>query len=353
MGKDPLQASLVGSREIGFTIVSMTLSLAAVFIPVLFMGGVVGRMFNEFGLVISMAILISGIVSLTLTPMLCSRMLVDEHKKKHGRLYAASERMFDALLRTYRSTLSWVLERQRLTLAVFFAIIAGTAVLFNTMSKGFLPADDSGQILVFTEAAQDVSFQAMATMQRQVAAIVKENPYVYGAMSSVGAGGPSASLNVGRVFVTLTPRDERPSADAIVQQLRGPLSKVSGIRAYVQNVPAIRIGGQLTKSQYQYTLQGPDTDELYRAAPARHWRVRRAKRSPKRRASARSRSLTPGGLPAVTACGPSDPKPSSLTPPTITKRIARNAAIAPIRAISCPLEGPPAVQNTAAVRPSP
>jgi HAE1 family hydrophobic/amphiphilic exporter-1 len=135
------------------------------------------------------------------------------------------------------------------------------------MSKGFLPADDSGQILVFTEAAQDVSFQAMATMQRQVAAIVKENPYVSGAMSSVGAGGPSASLNVGRVFVTLTPRAERPSADAIVQQLRGPLSKVSGIRAYVQNVPAIRIGGQLTKSTYQYTLQGTDTTDLYQWAP--------------------------------------------------------------------------------------
>ena len=135
------------------------------------------------------------------------------------------------------------------------------------MSKGFLPADDQGLILVFTEAAQDVSFMAIANMQRQVAEIVKENPYVQGAMSSVGAGGPSASLNVGRIFVALKPRNQRPSADVVIQQLRGPLARVTGIKAYVQNIPAIRIGGQVTKSSYQYTLQGTDTDELYQWAP--------------------------------------------------------------------------------------
>jgi len=267
MGKSRLQATFDGSKEVGFTIVSMTLSLVAVFIPVLFMGGILGRLLREFAVVIIVAVLISGFVSLTLTPMLCSRMLVDEHKKRHGRFYAWSERMFDTLRDGYRTTLATVLLHQRLTLMAFFAIAIGTGFLFSIMSKGFLPSDDNGQILVFTEAAQDVSFQAMAAMQQQVAEIVKENPYVQGAMSSVGAGGPSASLNVGRIFVALTPREERPSADVIVQQLRGPLSRVKGIKAYVQNIPAIRIGGQVTKSSYQYTLQGTDTTELYQWAP--------------------------------------------------------------------------------------
>src|SRR5450755_3504169 len=267
MGKSRMQATLDGSKEVGFTIVSMTMSLVAVFIPVLFMGGILGRLLREFAVVIIVAVLISGVVSLTLTPMLCSRMLVDEHHKKHGRIYAFSERMFDALLERYRSTLVWVLRHQRLTLAVFGIITVCTGVLFSNMSKGFLPPDDSGQIFVFTEASQDVSFSSMASMQGQIAAIVKENPYVQGAMSSIGTGGPSASLNAGRIFVTLTPRENRPSADAIVQQLRGPLSGVTGIKAYVQNVPAIRIGGQLTKSTYQYTLQGTNTTELYSWAP--------------------------------------------------------------------------------------
>jgi HAE1 family hydrophobic/amphiphilic exporter-1 len=212
-------------------------------------------------------VLISGFVSLTLTPMLCSRMLTDEHAKKHGRFYAWSERMFEALLAGYRRTLAVVLRHQRLTLATFFAISLCTGVLFSAMPKGFLPADDQGLILVFTEAAQDVSFTAMANMQRQVAEIVKQNPYVEGAMSSVGAGGPSSSLNVGRIFVALKPRDERPSADVVIQQLRAPLARVTGIKAYVQNIPAIRIGGQVTKSSYQYTLQGTDTTELYQWAP--------------------------------------------------------------------------------------
>src|SRR5438477_282482 len=224
MGKSRMRATLDGSKEIGFTIVSMTVSLVAVFIPVLFMGGILGRLLRDFGVVIIDALLISGFVSLTLTPMLCSRMLVDEHARKHGRFYALSERAFDAWLSGYRGTLAWVLRHQRLTLGAFFAITVVTGFLFSTMSKGFLPADDQGLILVFTEAAQDVSFTAMANMQRQVAEIVKENPYVQGAMSSVGAGGPSASLNVGRIFVALKPRNQRPSADQVIQQLRGPLS---------------------------------------------------------------------------------------------------------------------------------
>ena len=267
MGKSRMQATLDGSKEIGFTIVSMTLSLVAVFIPVMFMGGILGRLLREFAVTIIVAVLISGIVSLTLTPMLCSRMLVDEHKRTHGRVYAFSERVFEAVLGGYRRSLAAALRHQQLVLIAFFSIAICTGVLFATMSKGFLPADDNGQILVFTEAAQDVSFQAMADMQRQVAEIVKENPNVEGAMSSVGAGGPSSSLNVGRIFVALTPRQNRPNADTVVQQLRGPLSRVSGIKAYVQNIPAIRIGGQVTKSSYQYTLQGTDTTELYQWAP--------------------------------------------------------------------------------------
>jgi HAE1 family hydrophobic/amphiphilic exporter-1 len=267
MGKPRMQATLDGSKEIGFTIVSMTLSLVAVFIPVLFMGGILGRLLREFAVTIIVAVLISGFVSLTLTPMLCSRWLVDEHKRKHGRFYALFERIFDGWRDLYGKTLAWVLEQQRLTMAVFAAIIVGTGALFVYMPKGFLPADDQGLLLVFTEGAQDVSFDAMANMQRQVAEILRQNPYVAGAMSSVGAGGPSSSLNVGRIFVALTPREERPSADEIVQQLRGPLTRVAGIKAYVQNIPAIRIGGQVTKSTYQYTLQGTSTEELYAWAP--------------------------------------------------------------------------------------
>jgi HAE1 family hydrophobic/amphiphilic exporter-1 len=267
MGKSRMQATLDGSKEIGFTIVSMTLSLVAVFIPVMFMGGILGRLLREFAVTIIVAVLISGIVSLTLTPMLCSRMLVDEHKRKHGRVYAFSERVFEVILDGYRRSLALAMRHQGLVLAAFAGVAICTGVLFATMSKGFLPADDNGQILVFTEAAQDVSFQAMSEMQRQVAEIVKENPNVEGAMSSVGAGGPSASLNVGRIFVALTPRNTRPNADTVVQQLRGPLSRVSGIKAYVQNIPAIRIGGQITKSSYQYTLQGTDTSQLYQWAP--------------------------------------------------------------------------------------
>jgi HAE1 family hydrophobic/amphiphilic exporter-1 len=200
--------------------------------------------------------------------------LVDEHKKKHGRLYAFSERMFDALLDGYRRTLVEAMRHRQIVLAAFFAITVGTGIMFSIMPKGFLPADDQGLILVFTEAAQDVSFTAMASMQSEVAEIIKNNPYVKGAMSTVGAGGPSASLNVGRVFVALTPGSQRPSADAVIQQLRGPLARVTGIKAYVQNIPAIRIGGQITKSAYQYTLQGTDTDVLYRWAPRVEERLR-------------------------------------------------------------------------------
>jgi len=273
MGKSRMQATLDGAKEIGFTIVSMTLSLAAVFIPVLFMGGILGRLLHEFAVTIIVAVLISGFVSLTLTPLLCSRMLKVEREQQHGRIYAFSERAFDALLAVYRGGLEWVLRHRRTTMAVFGGIFVGTAVLFYYMPKGFLPSDDVGQVFVITEAAQDISFEAMSNLQQQIAAIVRQNPHVEGAMSFVGIGGPSASLNNGRIFVTLKPREERPPADVIIQELRPALMRVPGIKAYVQNVPAIRIG-LLTKSAYQYTLQDTDTTELYKWAPLLEQKLR-------------------------------------------------------------------------------
>jgi len=266
MGKPRFQATLDGSKEIGFTIVSMTLSLAAVFIPVLFMGGILGRLLKEFAVTIIVAVLISGVVSLTLTPMLCSRMLKVEREQQHGRIYALSERVFESMLGVYRRTLAWVMRHRRITMGVFGAIVVATGVLFWYMPKGFLPSDDVGQVFVITEANQDVSFDAMSNMQQQVTQVVRENPHVKDAMAFVGSGGPTQSLNNGRIFVTLQPREERPTADAIVQELRPALLRIPGIRAFVQNIPAIRIG-QLTKSAYQYTLQGADTEELYSWAP--------------------------------------------------------------------------------------
>jgi HAE1 family hydrophobic/amphiphilic exporter-1 len=266
MGKSRLQATLDGSKEIGFTIVSMTISLAAVFIPVLFMGGILGRLLKEFAVTIIVAVLISGVVSLTLTPMLCSRMLKVEREQRHGKIYAFWERGFDAMLAVYRGSLAWVMRHRRVTMGAFAAIVVATAALFWYMPKGFLPSDDVGQIFVITEANQDVSFDAMSNLQGQVTQVVRENPHVKDAMAFVGSGGPTQSLNNGRIFVTLQPRDQRPTADAVVQELRPTLLRVPGIRAFVQNIPAIRIG-QLTKSAYQYTLQGSDTEELYRWAP--------------------------------------------------------------------------------------
>ena len=266
MGMSRMEATLAGAKQIGFTIVSMTLSLAAVFIPVLFMGGILGRLLKEFAVTIVIAVLISGFVSLTLTPLLCSRWLKVEHGVQHGRLYALSERVFNAWLAGYRVSLAWALRHQRVVMAAFFGIFVGTGFLFYAMPKGFLPSDDVGQVFILTEAAQDISFKAMVNLQQQVAAIVRENPHVQGVMSFVGSGGPTQSLNSGRLFVTLKPRQHRPPADEIVQELRPAVMRVTGIKAFVQNVPAIRIG-LLTKSAYQYTLQDTDTDELYKWAP--------------------------------------------------------------------------------------
>ena len=267
MGKSRMQATLDGSKEISFTIVSMTISLVAVFIPVLFMGGILGRLLHEFAVVIMVAVLISGFVSLTLTPMMCSRMLKAHGTQKHGRAFMASERAFDAVKNAYALTLRWTLEHQRSTLVAFLGIVVATGILFVQMPKGFLPSEDSGQLFCFTEAPQDVSFEAMAGLQTQVAEIIRQDPNVEAVMSFIGASGFSPALNVGRITITLKPRNQRKSADEVVRGLRPKVNTVLGIKAFMQNVPAIRIGGQLTKSPYQYVLKGANTEELYHWVP--------------------------------------------------------------------------------------
>jgi len=265
-GEDRMTAALSGAREIGFTILSMTLSLAAVFIPVLFMGGVVGRLLHEFAITIGAAVLVSGVVSLTLTPMLCSRFLKPPHAGQN-RLYDASERFFDGMLHTYDATLKWVLRHRIITMATLVLTFIVTGALFYRIPKGFIPTEDNGTIFAFTETAQDISFDAMVNKQKAVADIIREDPAVQQSMSFIGASGSSVVLNNGRVFSLLKSREERPHAEKIIERLRPKLATVPGIRVYPQILPTIRIGGQLTKAVYQYTLQDTDTQELYYWAP--------------------------------------------------------------------------------------
>jgi HAE1 family hydrophobic/amphiphilic exporter-1 len=266
-GKSVLQATLDGSKEIVFTIISMTISLAAVFIPVLFMGGILGRLLYEFAVTIMAAVLISGFVSLTLTPMMCSRILRPHGAQgRHGRVYMAFEHAFDAWRRGYEVSLGWTLRHQRIMLVLFLGICVATAVLFARAPKGFLPSEDSGQLFCFVEGPQDISFEAMADLQRQVASIISQNPNVEAAMSFIGATGFSPSLNVGRITITLKPFNMRKPADEVVRELRPKLANVLGAKVFIQNVPAIRIG-TLTKSPYQYVMRSATADELYQWAP--------------------------------------------------------------------------------------
>ncbi|HSB06644.1 MAG TPA: efflux RND transporter permease subunit [Thermodesulfobacteriota bacterium] len=267
-GEGVLEAALHGSREIGFTIISMTLSLVAVFIPVLFMGGIVGRLLHEFAVTISIAILVSGFVSLTLTPMLCSRFLRHSESKRHNRIYDYSERFFNGMLHAYDHSLKVVLKHRFTTLILSNLIFAATIYLFITIPKGFLPSEDTGQIFGLTEAAQGISFESMKEHQKKVAALLSKDPNVDSFMSGVGPVGTLVAVNTGRVFIRLKPRSERGlNVDGIIQELRKKLAVVPGIRVFLQNPPPIRIGGTLTKSQYQYTLQSPNTKELYEHAP--------------------------------------------------------------------------------------
>jgi hydrophobic/amphiphilic exporter-1 (mainly G- bacteria), HAE1 family len=274
MGKPPYQAAVEGAREIGFTIISMTISLAAVFIPVLFMGGIIGRLLHEFAVTIGVAILVSGFVSLTLTPMLCSRFLRNTHNDRHGYLYQKSEAVFDAMLHGYEWSLKKVMAHPRITMAFSLVILAATAFLYIDIPKGFLPSEDQGQLFAFTEGIQGISFEDMMRHQQEAAKIVGESPYVANYMSTVGGGGVNAALNSGRIFARLTDRKTRPHVDKIIEELRPKLAQIPGINVYLQNLPPIRIGGALTKSQYQFTLQSPDTNELYQYAPLLEQKLR-------------------------------------------------------------------------------
>ena len=268
MGKTRAEAVLDGSREIAFTIISMTISLAAVFLPVLFMGGIVGRLFHEFAVTICASILISGLVSLTLTPMLCNLILSGHgpSEERHGRLFLLFERGFEGLRGFYARTLDLTIRHHRLTMLASFLILGLTVVLFRAIPKGFLPSEDTGRLMATTEAEQGVPFATMVERQKALAAIAAQDPAVEGYMSVVGGGGPNRGGNSGRLMLDLKPMGEREPADKVLQRLRGNLSQVPGIRAFVSNPPSIRIGGRSSKGQYQYTLQSPDTDELFRVA---------------------------------------------------------------------------------------
>jgi len=268
LGEAPMAAALNGSREIGFTIISMTLSLSAVFIPILFMSGLLGRLLHEFAMTIVIAVLVSGFVSLTLTPMLCSRFVHAAHGQKHGRLYNFFERFFDGFRNQYDRTLQIVMRHRFTTLMLSFVILVATLFLFYVIPKGFFPDEDTGQLFAITEAAQDISFDAMSAHQQAAAKIVAADTNVAGFMSAIGAGGSSASLNNGRLFMRLKPTSERKlSASQIKQELGPKLAQIPGFNVFIQIPPTIRIGGNLTKSLYQYALQDTDTKELFHWAP--------------------------------------------------------------------------------------
>jgi HAE1 family hydrophobic/amphiphilic exporter-1 len=266
LGEQPLQAALRGSGEIGFTIVSMTLSLAAVFIPVLFLGGVLGRLFKEFAITICVAILISGVVSVTLTPMLCSRFLRSAHEEERSWFYRVTERFFDGMLHVYDVSLTWVLRYRPVTMGVSAVVLAATLYMFVTIPKGFIPDQDTDQMQVYTEASQGTSYYQMVDYEQRIADLVSKDPNVDSLMASVGGatgsnlGGP----NYGELVVHLKPRSKRPlGVNDIIKELRPKLAGLAGIKSYLQNPPTIQIGGQVTKSLYQFSMQTPDKPELY------------------------------------------------------------------------------------------
>ncbi|MDR2489651.1 MAG: efflux RND transporter permease subunit [Desulfovibrio sp.] len=269
MGKKPMQAAFDGAQEVGFTIVSMTISLVAVFLPVLFMGGVVGRLFHEFAVTIAVSILFSGFVSLSLTPMMCSRFLrPPDHGKRQAGLYGATERLFDASVRLYERTLRAAMRHTFACLLFSFAVLGATSIMFVSTPKGFLPIEDTGQIIVRTEGQQGSSFANMEAHQRQLVDIVKTDPDVEHYMSVVGGGGGQSFTHEGFIMLRLTDRKKRPHASRIVTRLRVRFAEVPGIRTYASLPPPIRIGGASTKSLYQFTMQSPEMGLLYRDAAA-------------------------------------------------------------------------------------
>jgi hydrophobic/amphiphilic exporter-1 (mainly G- bacteria), HAE1 family len=265
MGKSAMRAAMDGAGEIGFTILSMTLSLAAVFIPLLFMGGIIGRLLHEFAVTIGVAILVSGFVSLTLTPMLCSRFLKHSTKEQHSRIYNLSERVFDSWIHGYDWSLKKVLRHKFATLMVSFVVIGLTFYLYTISKTGFIPDEDQNLAFAFTEAQQGIAFRDMMVLQQKVADVVRHDPNVMNTMSTIGS-----PINNGRIFFRLKDKKDRVnqmSATEVIQELRPKMANIVGINVFMQIPPTIRIGGSLTKSQYQYTLQTPDTTELYKDGP--------------------------------------------------------------------------------------
>jgi HAE1 family hydrophobic/amphiphilic exporter-1 len=265
-GEKPFAAALKASGEIAFTIVSISLSLVAALIPLLLMGGIIGRLFREFSVTLCMAILVSGVVSLTLTPMMCSRFLRPQREAEHSRLYRWSERGFDALLKGYERGLDLVLRFRFVTLLVFLATLGLSVYLFVIIPKGFFPQQDTGLITGISEASQDVSFADMTRQQEALGAIVLKDPAVDHVAMSVGGNGNV--LNTGRMFITLKPRDQRDgSADQVIARLRPQLAKVEGAQLFLQSAQDVRVGGRSSRTQYQYTLQAPDIATLNTWAP--------------------------------------------------------------------------------------
>jgi len=277
-GMRPFEAALKGSREIGFTIISITFSLIAVFIPVLLMGGMVGRVFREFAVSVSVAIIISGFVSLTLTPMLCARVLRHHHEgEKQNFVLRLFEAMFKGWLRGYEWALDRVIAHKAVMLLITFLTLAASVWLYIIIPKGFFPTEDTGFIAASTEASSDVSFAQMGVLQRQVSAIVRADKAVDYANSTIGAGGPNPTQNIGRMFIALKPRKERgENSTAVIQRLRRAANTVPGMAVYFQNVQNINITGRITKSEFQYTLQSTDTQQLYEIAPRCGTRSRRS-----------------------------------------------------------------------------
>jgi hydrophobe/amphiphile efflux-1 (HAE1) family protein len=264
MGEPPMQAAWLGARQIGFTVVSMSLSLIAVFIPLLFMGGIIGRLFHEFAVTVSVAIVVSAVVSLTLTPMMCSRVLrAHADEGPAGRFDRASEGAYGWLLGRYETGLRWVLRHRAVTLLVTLGTVGATVWLYRTVPKGFFPQQDTGIIMGATEASQDISFPAMAELQQKVTRIVLADPAVATVGSFVGTATGNSTVNNGRMFITLKPLAERRvAADQVIARLRRQLSGVAGINLFLQSVQDVRAGGRLSKAQFQYSLQSSDLDAL-------------------------------------------------------------------------------------------
>jgi multidrug efflux pump subunit AcrB len=268
MGERPMQAALKGAKQIGFTVISLTVSLIAVFIPLLFMTGIVGRLFREFAITLSVAVAMSALVSLTLTPMLCARLLKPERGEKHGRFFQATERGWEAMLHAYDVGLKWVLRHQFLTLMVAIATLAGTVWLYIVVPKGLLPQQDTGLIVGVTDSAQSISFKAMIARQRAVAEIVARDPDVVSVASFVGTGTVNATVNTGRLYIALKRRNERKaSASEIIERLRTATRGVEGISLFMQAVQDVQIDSRVSRTQYQYTLQDADEAELAEWAP--------------------------------------------------------------------------------------